>query len=107
MRNCVVFQENLHSWHKFHTTVGRDGRDKSQLCTVSYSGAAWEALEGLIWTAPVFPLLSEASRSPTPSSDLVESLQYKLSTLLSLCLESRVCRAEVTVVTLQSGTVQY
>ena len=24
--------ENLHSWHKFYTTAGRDGRDKSQLC---------------------------------------------------------------------------
>ena len=31
--NCVVFQENLHSWHKFYTTASRDGRDKSQLCT--------------------------------------------------------------------------
>ena len=28
----VVFQENLHSWQKFYTTAGRDGRDKSQLC---------------------------------------------------------------------------
>ena len=85
----------------------------SEFYTVSYSGAAWEALAGLIWTAPppppppVFPPLPEASRSPTPSSDLVGSLQCKLSALLSLCLESRVCRAEVSVVTLQSGTVQY
>ena len=31
-RNCVVFRENLHSWHKFYMTAGRDGRDKSQLC---------------------------------------------------------------------------
>ena len=53
------------------------------------------------------PLLPEASRSPTPSSDLVGSLQCKLSALLSLCLEIRVCRAEVSVVTLQSGTAQY
>ena len=30
-RNCVVFQENLHSWHKFYTTAGRYGRDKSHL----------------------------------------------------------------------------
>ena len=83
----------------------------SEFYTVSYSGAAWEALVGLIWTVPplppVFPPLPEASRSPTPSSDLVGSLQCKLSALLSLCLESRVCRAEVSVVTLQSGTVQY
>ena len=28
----VVFQENLHSWQKFYTTAGCDGRDKSQLC---------------------------------------------------------------------------
>ena len=30
-----MFRENLHSWHKFYTTAGRDGRDgrdKSQLC---------------------------------------------------------------------------
>ena len=32
MRNCVVFRENLHSWHKFYTTAGHDGCDKSQLC---------------------------------------------------------------------------
>ena len=32
VRNRVVFWENLHSWHKFYTTAGRDGRDKSQLC---------------------------------------------------------------------------
>ena len=31
-RNCVVFWENLHSWPKFYTTAGHDGRDKSQLC---------------------------------------------------------------------------
>ena len=61
----------------------------------------------LLSLPPVFPPLPEASRSPTPSSDLVGSLQCKLSALLSLCLESRVCRAEVSVVTLQSGTVQY
>ena len=30
-RNCVVIRENLHSWHKFYMTAGRDGRDKSQL----------------------------------------------------------------------------
>ena len=34
-RNHIVFQENLHSWHKFYTTAGRD---KSQLCTeLSYN----------------------------------------------------------------------
>ena len=32
VRNCVVFWKNLHSWQKFYTTAGRDGRDKSQLC---------------------------------------------------------------------------
>ena len=31
-RHHIDFQENLHSWHKFYTTAGRDGRDKSQLC---------------------------------------------------------------------------
>ena len=31
MRNDTVFGKNLHSWHKFYTTAGRDGRDKSQL----------------------------------------------------------------------------
>ena len=30
------FWENLHSWHKFYTTAGRDGRDKSQLCNDHY-----------------------------------------------------------------------
>ena len=33
MINCIVFRKNVHSWHKFYTTAGRDGRDKSQLCT--------------------------------------------------------------------------
>ena len=32
VRNCVVFWENLHSWQKFYTTTGRDGRDKFQVC---------------------------------------------------------------------------
>ena len=32
VRNCVVFWENLHSWQKFYTTPGRDGRDKFQVC---------------------------------------------------------------------------
>ena len=31
VRNCVVFRENLHSWQKFYTTAGRDGRDKFQV----------------------------------------------------------------------------
>ena len=30
--NHVVFWENLHSWHKFYTAAGHDGRDKSQHC---------------------------------------------------------------------------
>ena len=30
-RKHVVFWKNLHSWQKFYTTAGRDGRDKSQL----------------------------------------------------------------------------
>ena len=29
---ALFFRENLHSCHKFYTTAGRDGRDKSQLC---------------------------------------------------------------------------
>ena len=32
-----IFWENLHSWHKFYTTAGRDGRDKSQLCIYDLS----------------------------------------------------------------------
>ena len=33
MREIVLFSgKNLHSWNKFYTTAGRDGRDKSQLC---------------------------------------------------------------------------
>ena len=31
VRNCVVFWKNLHSWQKFYTTAGRDGRDKFQV----------------------------------------------------------------------------
>ena len=31
VRNCVVFWKNLHSWKKFYTTAGRDGRDKFQV----------------------------------------------------------------------------
>ena len=32
VRNCVVFWKNSHSWQKFYTTAGRDGRDKFQVC---------------------------------------------------------------------------
>ena len=32
LQENVVFWKNLHSWHKFYMTAGRDGRDKSQLC---------------------------------------------------------------------------
>ena len=35
MRNCVVFQANLHTWNKFYATTGRDCRDKYQLCILS------------------------------------------------------------------------
>ena len=28
---ALFFRENLHSWHKFYTTDGRDGRDKFQV----------------------------------------------------------------------------
>ena len=27
------FLEKLHSWKKFYTTAGRDGRDKFQVCS--------------------------------------------------------------------------
>ena len=40
VRSCIVFWKNLYSWHKFDTTAGRDGRDKSQLCTQAISGSA-------------------------------------------------------------------
>ena len=30
-RNRAVFWKNLHSWEKFYTTAGRDGRDKFQV----------------------------------------------------------------------------
>ena len=29
--STFFFRKNLHSWDKFYTTAGRDGRDKSQL----------------------------------------------------------------------------
>ena len=32
MQEIALFSRKLHSWHKFYTTAGRDGRDKSQLC---------------------------------------------------------------------------
>ena len=35
-----MFGENLHSWYKFYTTVGRDGRDKSQLLELLKFGRA-------------------------------------------------------------------
>ena len=33
---AFIFWENLHSWHKFYTTAGFDGRDKSQLCVKAF-----------------------------------------------------------------------
>ena len=42
-RHHVDFPENLHSWHKFYTTAGRDGRDKSQLW---YLHLWWSCLKG-------------------------------------------------------------
>ena len=41
--------ENLHSWHKFYTTAGRDGRDKSQL-----------------WGYPVVPIRYTCSQQMSP-----------------------------------------
>ena len=46
-RKRVVFWKNLHSWHKFYTTAGRDGRDKSQL---------WAVVEHLTTSVFIFPL---------------------------------------------------
>ena len=44
-RNCVVLWENLHSWQKFYTTAGRDGRDKFQVCAhvtiIAERGKVW------------------------------------------------------------------
>ena len=47
-KNRVVFQENLHSWHEFYTTVGRDGRDKSQL----WNSAVWIVSKLVVNTDP-------------------------------------------------------
>ena len=33
VRKCVVIWKNLHSWQKFYTPAGRDGRDKFQVCS--------------------------------------------------------------------------
>ena len=42
MQETHVFWKNLHSWHKFYVTAGREGRDKSQLCILpkSWNGVA-------------------------------------------------------------------
>ena len=47
VRNCVVFWKNLHSWQKFYTTAGRDGRDKFQVCV-------WYVKVEL-WSTPQLP----------------------------------------------------
>ena len=49
MRNLVVFRDNLHSWHKFYTTTGRDGRDKFQVCRCAHiilTGSMVEVVKG-------------------------------------------------------------
>ena len=46
----IAFQDNLHSWYKFYTTTGRDGRDKSQLCMRVWRQLALEA-EGDVTTS--------------------------------------------------------
>ena len=47
-RICGVFWKKLHSRHTFYTTVGRDGRDKSQLWT----SAVWIVSKLLVSTDP-------------------------------------------------------
>ena len=44
----MVFQENLHSWDKFYTTTGRDGRDKSQLWVLGSINLWVQLLEYLL-----------------------------------------------------------
>ena len=49
VRICVVFWENLHSWHKFYTAAGRACLDKSQLCQiVNYCQWWWVFLPGFL-----------------------------------------------------------
>ena len=43
----IVVLKNLQSRHKFYTTAGRDGRDKSQLCVLGAS-CCWD-FDKLTW----------------------------------------------------------
>ena len=62
------FLENLHSWHKFYTTAGRDGRDKSQL---------WPDL-GHSWLIDVLmSASSEHSRANVVTCDLSDKEKDK------------------------------
>ena len=63
VRNCVVFWKNLHSWQKFYTTAGRDGRDgrdKFQVC--AHLSMKWQQLRAV--TDKAIQWLDPDSRSP-------------------------------------------
>ena len=61
VRNRVVFGENLHSWHKFYTTTGRDGCDKSQFCMRFSSRQSF--VDSLIASALNSSMLEQANLS--------------------------------------------
>ena len=64
-RNCVVFRGNLHSWHKFYTTAGCDGRDKSQLWTYSQCANYTHYQRNSITTPNLHPSVGRAEEKKT------------------------------------------
>ena len=62
------FPENLHSWHKFYTTAGRDGRDISQL---------WPDLGHSWLTDVLISASSEHPRANVVTSDLSDKEKDK------------------------------
>ena len=86
VRDCVVFWKNLHSWQKFYTTVGRDGRDKFQvwkeICLMAWAVDKIES-NFLRWLSTWG---AQASHPKCPTSRIFPTtLWKKISTRDSTC----------------------
>ena len=91
-KNALFFRENLHSWHKFYTTAGRDGRDKSQLwfrgvcSSFAEGGVSAVKIVNLIWCSEIVKIVNlVCTQNPDESAHSRRDLHFRLYfTLITL-----------------------
>ena len=92
---ALFFRENLHSWHKFYTTAGRDGRDKSQLwfrgvcSSFAEGGVSAVKIVNLIWCSEIVKIVNlVCTQNPDESAHSRRDLHFRLYfTLITLIYE--------------------